>query len=73
MVAARAEARPSPPSLSIRWAVPEAVTYAVEIAVGAGCLAAAPGAWRRGIRWVAGLLVISGLAAVVHAIVALTE
>jgi hypothetical protein len=52
--------------------VSAALTYAIEIAVGAGCLAAAPGAWRRGIRWVAVLLVIAGSAAVAHAIVALT-
>ena len=50
----------------------ESVTNVVELAVGLGCLAAATGAWRRPqLRWVAALLLVAGLAAVIHAVVAL--
>jgi hypothetical protein len=50
----------------------ELITDAVELAVGAGCLAAGAGAWRRrALRWVAVLLLVAGLAAVVHAAVAI--
>ena len=45
----------------------ETVTYAVEIAVGLGCLAGVPWAWRSGrFRWLAWVLLVAGLAAVIH-------
>ena len=48
------------------------VTYAIELAVGAGCLAGVPATWRRGRgRWPAPILLVAGLAAVVHAALAL--
>ena len=49
------------------------VTYWIELAVGAGCLAAAAGALRAGgrTRWVGLVLVVAGVAAVAHALVAL--
>ena len=48
------------------------LTYAIELAVGVGCLVGVPAAWRSGRgRWLAGLLLVAGLAAVVHAILAL--
>jgi hypothetical protein len=50
--------------------VGDAVTYAIEAAVGAACLLAAVGTWRRpGLRVAAVLLGVAGLAAVVHAAV----
>jgi hypothetical protein len=52
--------------------VVETVTYAVEIAVGLGCLAGVPWAWRSGrFRWLAGVLMVAGLAAAIHGAVAL--
>jgi hypothetical protein len=46
------------------------VTDVTELAVGLGCLFAAPFAWPRA-RWLAVLLAVAGLAAVVHAVVSL--
>jgi hypothetical protein len=52
--------------------VGDAVTYAIEAAVGAACLLAAVGTWRRpGLRVAAVLLTLGGVAAVVHAVVSL--
>jgi len=54
--------------------VGEAVTYAIELAVGVASLAAGVVAWRsRGPRWLAVVLVIAGLAATVHAIAELAS
>jgi hypothetical protein len=47
--------------------------YLVELAVGAGCVVAAVGAFRGGLRLVAAVLLIAALAAVVHAAVALAN
>ena len=52
--------------------VAETLTYAIEIAVGAACLLAAPGAWRRA-RPFGALLVAAGLAAVLHGAFALVS
>ena len=50
----------------------DVLTNAIEAVVGACCLAAAVGAWRLpGLRWVAGVLAVAGLAALVHAAVQL--
>ena len=46
------------------------LTYAIEIAVGAACLLAVPGSWRR-MPWLSALLVLAGLAAVIHGAFAL--
>jgi hypothetical protein len=44
----------------------------VELAVGVACLLAGRGLWRRpGVRWASVLLVIAGLAAAIHAVVAM--
>jgi hypothetical protein len=44
----------------------------VELAVGVACLFAGGGLWRSpGVRWAAVLLVIAGLAAAIHAVVAM--
>jgi hypothetical protein len=52
--------------------VTDPITYAVEIAVGLGCLAGVPWAWRSGrFRWLAGVLTVAGLSAVIHGAVAL--
>ena len=48
------------------------LTYAVEIAVGAACLLAAPGAWRR-MRWLGVLLAVAGVAAAGHGVFALVR
>jgi hypothetical protein len=45
--------------------------YLVELAVGAGCLVAAVGAFRGGLKLIAVALVIAALAALVHAVAAL--
>ena len=45
-------------------------TYAIEIAVGAACLGAGAGAWRR-MPWLGVVLLVAGLAAVIHGAVAL--
>jgi hypothetical protein len=51
----------------------DVVTYGIEAAIGVGCLVAAYGLRRRpGLRWVAVLLTIAGVAAVVHAAISLT-
>jgi len=51
----------------------EAVTSWIEAAVGVACLIASAGAWRRsGLRMIATVLALAGVAAVVHAAVALT-
>jgi len=44
----------------------------VELAVGVACLLAGGGLWRSpGVRWVAIVLVVAGLAAAVHAVAAM--
>ena len=49
------------------------VTYGIEAAVGVACLVAAYGLRRRpGLRLVAVLLAVAGIAAVVHAAISLT-
>jgi hypothetical protein len=50
--------------------VAKTLTYGIEIAVGAACLLAAPGGGRR-IRWLGAVLVVAGLAAVIHGAFAL--
>jgi hypothetical protein len=50
--------------------VSDTLTSVIEIAVGVACLGAAAGAWPR-MRWLGALLVVAGLAAVIHAAVAL--
>ena len=47
--------------------------YLVELAVGAGCLVAAIGAFRGGLKLIGVTLVIAALAAVIHAVVALAS
>jgi len=52
--------------------VPDAVTYAIELAVGLGCLVAAAGLWRQPrLRILAWLFVAGGVAAAAHAVWAL--
>jgi len=48
--------------------VPQIVTDLIELAVGLGCLAGVPAAWRRGMRWLAALFAVAGVAASVHAV-----
>jgi uncharacterized membrane protein len=49
--------------------VSDAVTYAIEVGVGLACVASAVGLRReRRLRWLAILLAIAGLAAVVHGV-----
>jgi hypothetical protein len=43
----------------------------VELAVGAGCFLAAVGAFRRGLRLIALVLLAAGIAAAAHAVVAI--
>ena len=63
--------RPSISSIG-SGAMPTTITYAIELAVGLGCLAGVPAAWRGGrTRWLAGILLVAGLAAVLHAVLAL--
>ena len=51
----------------------DVVTYGIEAAVGVACLAAASGLRRRpGLRLVAVILAVAGVAAVVHAAISLT-
>jgi hypothetical protein len=45
--------------------------YLVELAVGAGCLIAAVGAFRGGLKLIALALLVAALAAVIHAVAAL--
>jgi hypothetical protein len=45
--------------------------YLVELAVGAGCLIAAVGAFRGGLKPIALALLVAALAAVIHAVAAL--
>jgi hypothetical protein len=45
--------------------------YVVELVIGAGCFAAGVGAFHRGLRVVAGALLVAGVAAGVHAVAAL--
>jgi hypothetical protein len=48
--------------------VPDALTYAIELAVGIGCLVAAAGLWRHpGLRILSLLFAVGGLAAAGHA------
>jgi hypothetical protein len=54
--------------------VSDALTYAIELVVGIGCLALAVQSWRRRISSLgiaAALFALAGLAAIVHAIVEL--
>jgi len=52
--------------------VGDTVTYAIELAVGLASLAAAAGVRRTGrLTWLAGVLLVAGLAACVHAAVEL--
>jgi hypothetical protein len=52
--------------------VSDTVTYAIEAAVGAACLIAAGGIWRRsGLGVAMAVLGIAGIAAVLHAAVSL--
>ena len=69
-IRAAGNARAAHPA-TIRAAVAKAVTYAIELAMGLGCLAGIPSAWRSPRRWLAPILAVLGLAAVVHAAVAL--
>lgn len=46
------------------------VTDLTELVIGAGCLLAAPGAWRRA-RWLGVLLAVAGIAAVIHAMISM--
>jgi hypothetical protein len=50
--------------------VARTTTYVIEIAVGLACLGAAIGAARRS-KWLGAVLVVAGLAATAHGIVAL--
>jgi hypothetical protein len=50
--------------------VSDALTYAIEIAVGLACLLAAPQAFRRRL-WAGAVAAVAGLAAVAHGLVAL--
>ena len=46
-----------------------ALTYGIELAVGVASLGAGVAVWRSSApRWLAGLLVVAGVAAVVHAL-----
>jgi hypothetical protein len=48
------------------------VAYAVELCVGIACLIAAAGTWRRpGLRVWAAILSVAGVAAALHAVIAL--
>jgi hypothetical protein len=51
--------------------VARTTTYVIEIAVGVACFAAAIGAARRS-KWLGAVLVVGGIAATVHGILALT-
>jgi hypothetical protein len=56
--------------------VARTLTSLVEIAVGAGCLVGVPVAWRARSperRWLAALLLVAGVAAVAHGMVALVS
>jgi len=51
----------------------DVVTYGIEAAIGAACLAAAYGLRRRrGLRLLAAILVVAGVAAVAHAAASMT-
>jgi hypothetical protein len=51
---------------------PDAISSVVELAVGLACLVAAAGTWHRGgSRVWAGIFLVAGLAAAVHAVIAL--
>ena len=46
-----------------------AITYAVELAVGLGCLAGAAATWQvRRLRWIAVVLAVAGLTAAGHSL-----
>ncbi len=47
--------------------MPQALTDAIELAVGGVCLAVSLAAWRRGLRVVAVLFALGGVTAVGHA------
>jgi hypothetical protein len=48
--------------------VSDALTYGIEAAVGVCCILAAVSAWRRSsLRWLAVVLAVAGLAALLHA------
>lgn len=51
---------------------PNGISNVIELAVGAACLLAGGGMSRKpGLRWVGVLMIVAGLAAVVHAVLAL--
>jgi len=51
---------------------PDEISNVIELAVGVACLLAGWGVWRKpGLRWVGALLILAGLAALVHAVWAL--
>ena len=53
--------------------VSETATYAIELAVGVGCVVAAiPSLRRRGLRWLGAVLLVAGIAAIVHATIRLS-
>jgi hypothetical protein len=54
-------------------AMGRAVTYAIEAAVGIGCLIGVPPAWRGRRHALAGILLLAGLAAVLHAVLSLAS
>lgn len=64
-----AELIPAPPATPwYNGSVSDALTYGIEAAVGACCILAAVGAWRRSsLRWLAVVLAAAGLAALLHA------
>lgn len=48
--------------------VAETMTHAIELAVGLGCvIAAVPALGRRPLRWLGVVLLVAGVAAIVHA------
>ena len=53
--------------------MPQLVIDIIELAVGAACLAAAVGTWRRGVRVAAVVLAVAGAAAVAHAAWSMTH
>jgi len=51
---------------------PDWISNIIELAVGMACLLAGGGMWRKpGLRWVGVLVIVAGLAAVIHAVWAL--
>lgn len=51
----------------------DGISNIIELAVGVACLLAGGGMWRKpGLRWIGALVIVAGLAAVIHAVLALT-